>query len=135
MTLVIDASVALKWVLDEAGSDIARTLLAESLTAPAFWQAEAANAIWKRARRGELSPAEASNGLAILTASVVVSIPIEIDLEKALSIAMEIDHPIYDCLYLAAAERLSTQLVTADARFINRVRATPYAPRVRALVA
>ncbi len=48
---------------------------------------------------------------------------------------MEIDHPIYDCLYLAAAERLSTQLVTADARFINRVRATPYAPRVRALVA
>jgi predicted nucleic acid-binding protein len=135
LTLVIDASVALKWVLDEAGSDIARTLLAESLTAPAFWQAEAANAIWKRARRGELSPAEASNGLAILTASVVVSIPIEIDLEKALSIAMEIDHPIYDCLYLAAAERLSTQLVTADARFINRVRATPYAPRVRALVA
>ncbi len=135
MTLVIDASVALKWVLDEAGSDIARTLLAESLTAPALWQAEAANAIWKRARRGELSPAEASNGLAILTASVVVSIPIEIDLEKALSIAMEIDHPIYDCLYLAAAERLSTQLVTADARFINRVRATPYAPRVRALVA
>jgi predicted nucleic acid-binding protein len=135
LTLVIDASVALKWVLDEAGSDIARTLLAESLTAPALWQAEAANAIWKRARRGELSPAEASNGLAILTASVVVSIPIEIDLEKALSIAMEIDHPIYDCLYLAAAERLSTQLVTADARFINRVRATPYAPRVRALVA
>jgi predicted nucleic acid-binding protein len=123
LTLVIDASVALKWVLDEAGSDIARTLLAESLTAPALWQAEAANAIWKRARRGELSPAEASNGLAILTASVVVSIPIEID------------HPIYDCLYLAAAERLSTQLVTADARFINRVRATPYARRVRALLA
>jgi predicted nucleic acid-binding protein len=121
--------------LDEAGSDIARTLLAESLTAPAFWQAEAANAIWKRARRGELSLAQASNGLAILTASVVVSTPIEIDLEKALSIAMEIDHPIYDCLYLAAAERLSTQLVTADARFINRVGATPYAPRVRALVA
>ena len=43
MTIVIDASVALKWVLEEAGLDAADALLDQDLIAPSLWLVEAAN--------------------------------------------------------------------------------------------
>ncbi len=57
MSVVIDASVALKWVLGETDSDAADALFDrdEDLIAPALWLAEAANALWRRARTGEVS--------------------------------------------------------------------------------
>jgi predicted nucleic acid-binding protein len=44
--------------------------------------------------------------------------------------ALEIDHPVYDCFYLALAELESTQLVTADARLVAKTRGTRRAQQV-----
>jgi predicted nucleic acid-binding protein len=57
--IVIDASVALKWVLAEVNTDAADALLAEELIAPSLWLIEAANAMWRRSRRGEFDLVEA----------------------------------------------------------------------------
>lgn len=59
MIVVIDASIALKWVLDEADAQAADALLDEELIAPALWLVEAANALWRRVTRGKLTAEEA----------------------------------------------------------------------------
>ncbi|MBV9552234.1 MAG: type II toxin-antitoxin system VapC family toxin [Alphaproteobacteria bacterium] len=53
--IVVDASVALKWVLDEPGSEAAGELRSETIIAPDFWIIEAANALWRSAKVGQLS--------------------------------------------------------------------------------
>ncbi len=132
MTLVIDASVALKWVLDEPGSEAAEALLDEALVAPSLWLIEAANALWRRRLRGEITRDGAQDRLAALFDAPVTSLAIEDDLVAALAIAVEIRHPVYDCLYLAAGLRHDAQVVTADGRFLSAT-AAAYPERVRLL--
>ena len=133
MTVVVDASVAAKWVLPEDGEDAAKALLSEDLTAPGLWLLEAGNAIWKRVQRCEFPPSEGDDLLAILAAAPVRTTPVERDLAAALSLATTLKHPIYDCLYLAAAIREAAVVVTDDARFARAVAGTGYAGRVRRL--
>ena len=59
MSVVVDASVALKWVLDEPGKDPAYALLDLDLIAPSLWLLEAANALWRITKRGEITSREA----------------------------------------------------------------------------
>jgi predicted nucleic acid-binding protein len=117
VTIVVDASVALKWVLDEDDSQAAAALREEELIAPALWLLEAANALWRRARTGELTNGEAAERLAELSNAPVATVGIEPYLASALDLASAIGHPVYDCLYLAVAIHHKTQLVTADRRF------------------
>lgn len=117
MSIVIDASVALKWVLDEPGKEAADALLDEELIAPALWLLEAANALWKRAQRGEITAEGAKERLAELYNAPVTTTAIEDDLSAAAELANALGHPVYDCLYLAAAIRENTYVVTADRRF------------------
>jgi len=117
MIVVVDASVALKWVFDEPDSEAAVALRNDELIAPALWLAEAANALWRRAQRGEITAEEAGKWFSDLRKAPVASLPIEPHLEQALKLAIEIGHPIYDCLYLALALRHQTHVVTADRRF------------------
>ena len=101
MSVVIDASVALKWVLDEPGQEAADALLDEELVAPSLMLIEAANALWRRSRRGEISGEEARERLAELQGAPVTIVPIEHDLLAAADLANTLGHPVYDCLYLA----------------------------------
>lgn len=117
MTIVIDASVAVQWVLPENGSAFAATLRSEHLIAPALWLVEAANAIWKRQQRGEMSADQAEARLAELAAAPVTSLPAEPYIATALHLGAALRHPVYDCLYLAVAMRHETHVVTADRRF------------------
>ena len=117
MTIVVDASIALKWVLPEQGSEAAEALLDKDLAAPSLWLLEAGNALWRRARREELTPAQAASRLAELEKAPVATVPLEQDLPEALRMALQLNHPVYDCLYLALAKRLGTYVVTADTRF------------------
>ena len=60
MTAVIDASVAIKWVVPEAGTEEAVELLGRGgLVAPDLLFAECANILWKKVRNGELQKSEA----------------------------------------------------------------------------
>ena len=133
MSVVIDASVALKWVLDEPGSEAAVTLRDQELVAPALWLAEAVNALWRRARIGEITDDEAASRFSELMNAPVASIAIEPHLEAALKLATEIGHPVYDCIYLALALHRRTHVVTADRRFASAASTPARAGSVRLL--
>lgn len=117
MTIVVDASIALKWVLEEPGSDAAEELLEKDLAAPSLWLLEVGNALWRRTVRGELTQAEAVERLTELTKAPVANVPLEQDLSEAMRLALQLNHPVYDCLYLALAKRLGTYVITANTRF------------------
>ena len=52
---------------------------------------------------------------------------------RALRLAVDLEHPIYDCIYLALAEQVGDELLTADRRFLAAVASTDHASRVREL--
>ena len=125
MSVVIDASVALKWVLDEPGKEAADALLEAELIAPSLWLLEAANALWRRTQRGEINDEEAKERLTELYNAPVTTTTIENDLLAAADLANVLGHPVYDCLYLAMAIRENTYVVTADSRFHAAVDRSP----------
>jgi predicted nucleic acid-binding protein len=125
VSVVIDASVALKWVLDEPGKEAADALLEEELIAPSLWLLEAANALWRRTQRGEIIGAEAKERLTELYNAPVTTIAIEDDLPAAAELADALGHPVAGCLYLALAIRENTYVVTADSRFRAAVDTSP----------
>ncbi len=124
MTIVVDASVAAKWILPEAGSSAAAALRQQDseLIAPSLLAAEIGNAIWKAARRGNVSTSEALTGIEAALIWFETLIPIEELRVRALAFAIELGHPIYDCFYLALAERENAPLVTADEAMIAAAR-------------
>ena len=118
MTLVVDASVAAKWVLPEAGSVEAAALRTQDadLIAPSLIVAEIGNALWKSAMRGDVAGAEVAHMLDIAAAHYARLIPLADIANAAVKLAVDLEHPIYDCFYLALADRERAELITADAR-------------------
>lgn len=135
MTIVVDASVALKWLLPEPDSVAAERVVSagDALIAPTLLVAETCSAVWKRLRRGEVTTEHADLVVARLPQLLDRLIADALLALAALRIAREIDHPVYDCFYLALAERENAPLVTADRRLVERVTGTPWAGRVVAL--
>ena len=124
MTLVVDASVAVKWVLPEAGSDQAAALRTEEpdVIAPSLVVAEIGNALWKSALRKDIGRSQALDGLRIATAHFSRLIGIEDLAADAMAFAVDGRHPIYDCFYLALARRENAALITADEDMIAAAR-------------
>jgi predicted nucleic acid-binding protein len=119
--LVVDASVAAQWVLPEARSGAANALrqTGEPLIAPDLAYAEIGNAIWKRAVQRELTAAEATEALSAAVGVYTSLIPMAELAARATEIAIAIKHPIYDCFYLALAERENAPLISADKRLLS----------------
>ena len=132
MSVVIDASIGLKWVFEEAGTEAALALRGEPLIAPALWLAEVANGLWRHVRLGEITAQEAASRMSELAAAPVASFAIEPHVPRALELAMELNHPVYDCIYLALALHHDTHVVTDDRRFAAA--ASGLRDRVRLLV-
>jgi predicted nucleic acid-binding protein len=118
---VIDATIAVKWVVPEPGQERALALRRLDLAAPELLVPECANMIWKKHRRGELSDEEARTALSVLGQATVRLFPMFTDLRAATELAIALGHPAYDCFYLALAERTRRILVTADKRLIGVV--------------
>jgi predicted nucleic acid-binding protein len=131
--LVIDASVAIKWVIEEHGTREALTLHRHRLFAPDLLMAECANVLWKKARRKELSADEARLAAGLLQRADVELLPMRPLLESATALAIALDHPAYDCIYLALAGSLSCDLVTADQRLSAKALPAGYKSKVLAL--
>lgn len=117
MAVVVDASVIAKWVLREADSAAALAVRTETLIAPSPWSAEVANVLWRRVMQRQLEPDEANQMLADLQGAAVSEVPTGPLAAGALRLAVNLNHPIYDCLYLALAIREGSHVVTADRRF------------------
>ena len=118
MTIVVDASVAIKWVIEEEGSDAARALIAQHvLTAPDFLAIECANVFWAIARGGRLSGEMARGALNAILATPIKLRPTSDYGPAAQAIAFDLDQTAYDSLYLAVAIAERATLVTADKKF------------------
>jgi len=117
---VLDASVAVRWVVPERGSDEAAALLGQSLTwlAPRLLVTEVASALRRKVGGGEISPAIASHALGTIVDAIddgVVRLADDEDIvAAALTLAITLDRKLPDCLYLALAEREGASLATAD---------------------
>lgn len=132
--MIVDASVAFKWLVDEEYSRDARAWLSRaSMAAPPLLLVELGNALWKRVRRGELRDVDGATRLLARVADLVAVEHDEAVAQRALVLAVELDHPIYDCVYLAMAEWRNQPLLTADKRFVDRVAGTGYAARVEVI--
>jgi predicted nucleic acid-binding protein len=135
MTIVVDASVALKWYIEEEDSAAALALLAsgERLIAPDLLVAELCNGAWRLIRRGELRSEQLAiiaSGVAAAFATLYGSARLA---PRAAAIALELDHPVYDCFYLALSEAQDASLVSADRRLIAKVEGGSFAPRTKCL--
>ena len=135
MTIVVDASVAIKWYLAEEDWETARGILAgaDQITAPELVVVEVSNAAWKAYRRGLI----AAEQQALIAADVVQVFdrlePLSHLSVRASAIAREIDYPVYDCFYLALSEAKDASLVTSDERLLAKTNDTAFAARTTSL--
>lgn len=130
--LVLDASVAVKWVLSDTLEPLSREadhLLRQygagqiDLLVPDVFWSEVANALWKSARRGKISAQTAREALEMMLAHDLPTIPARKVLRRATSIALQFDRAVYDSIYIAVAEARRTQMITADERLANAMAA------------
>jgi predicted nucleic acid-binding protein len=135
MTKIVDASVALKWVLEEDGSEAAQSIvLEEMLAAPDLLFVECANVLCVKVRRGVISRDDAVAALRAIESAPVRSIPSRAHTAAAQALAFELEQTAYDCLYLAVAIAERAVLTTADEAFFRAVEAHPvYGPWIERL--
>jgi predicted nucleic acid-binding protein len=130
--LVVDASVAVKWVLPEVHSDAALRLLnaQHNLIAPDLLYPEVGNVLWKRVRRAEITPDEAVAALDVLLATSLQVYPSRPLMPATLRLALQAGRTAYDCLYLALAIGMQCRMVTADQVLLNALALGPLAAHV-----
>jgi len=129
VTFVVDASVGLKWVLQEADSPLAERLAGSdaNLLVPDFWLNEACNVLWLQVRRKLFTSAEAREALALLRAQVEPTPTAELNLHDiALEIGLTVNHSTYDTLYVAFALAMGAEkVIVADGPFVTAMRRHP----------
>ena len=126
---VVDASIVVKWLVEEAHSAEAADILhsGSALIAPSLVFAEAANALWAMYRRGDIAADDLAETVKTLQAAPIL-LPASMQqlAAAAARLAADLDHPVYDCFYLALGVQTQYPVVTADARFLGKVRGHPY---------
>jgi predicted nucleic acid-binding protein len=125
-TFVVDASIAVKWVVEEQGTPQALALRKSArLIAPDLLVAECANILWKKAQRGELTSEEADLAARLLERADIELMPMRGLLRAATRIAIALSHPAYDCVYLALAMVNGARYATADDSLIRKLAQQP----------
>ena len=120
MRTVVDTSVVAKWYFDEPGCADADRLLAEAmagerdLLAPDLQAAEFASVLLKKIRRGSCDRESAEAILDLWANGRPEFVPSVELVGLSLALAVEHDHSVYGCLYLAAAIEWEASFVTAD---------------------
>lgn len=119
---VLDASVAVRWIVPEEGSEEAEALLRQPIgwLAPRLLLTETAGALRRKVIGGQLRPEQAPEALDVLMGAVADG-TIRLAAEEqfiaaALMLALTLQHKLPDCVYLALAERTGAGLATADRR-------------------
>lgn len=132
--MIVDASVAFKWIVTEDDSELAIAWIGrEELKAPHLIHAEVGNALSKRIRRGQFTSAEGASERLSRLSQIIVTIDETPYMARALEIAVALDHSFYDCVYAAMAEANSEALLTADAVFATKIERAGLAVKVQTL--
>lgn len=140
LPVVVDASVAIKWVIAEEFSDKADALYEAAASsnrpifAPPHFGSEVVNALYQRTRRGEeekrISESRAEQAVAkFLSLGVELLSPSDLYHEAFVLARAHRYSSIYDALYVVLSQMLSTDLWTADLALLRRV--APTSPLVR----
>ncbi|MFY8095984.1 MAG: type II toxin-antitoxin system VapC family toxin [Niveispirillum sp.] len=122
MTIVIDASVAVKWLISEDNSTAASPLRGFPLIAPDLLLVEVASILWKKVRLGEVPASITQAALPVLEEIGISLVTNKALVGRALELACDLNHSPYDMFYVALAIDRDIPLITADRRLVNRVR-------------
>ena len=124
---VIDASVAVKWFIPDATIetevDRALQLLASAqrdearFLQPPHWVSEVAAILVRLAPKTVGSSVEALMALAFVKTANDVG-----HYQRAISLAMKLDHHLFDTLYHAIALEEKATLITADRKYYDKAR-------------
>jgi predicted nucleic acid-binding protein len=128
--IVVDASLAAKWIIVEPNSAAALAFLeecTEPFVAPDLIAIEVASAIVRRANMdkalGETMRQAAIRWASLLDAqAITLRRPNSGDILEAASLAIDLGHPLKDCIYLALAMEMGCELITCDARFAEKAK-------------
>jgi predicted nucleic acid-binding protein len=129
MRYVLDSNVGIKWLLVEDQSDKARAVRDDfirgvhELLAPDVFLIEASHAFTRAQRQGRITHSEARLFIGDLLTTLPQLSPYPPLLPRAVAISLQQRHNVYDCLYVALAEREGCELLTADDRMIGNLRA------------
>lgn len=132
ISYVLDASVVVKWFIPEEHSESALKLKAKEsrFYAPSFLTLEIGNVLAKKRRRNELAPAEVEGIWQAFRQAPIRRHADETLVLAAFDLAQQTQTALYDNLYLALGIELDIPFVTADRKFYQAIRATPYRRRV-----
>ena len=128
MNYVVDSSVAVKWFVREALHEQALELLDPEirLTAPDLVICELTNILWKKCIRKEITALQGETIAQGITSYFVRLYPAAELHERALEIGLALGHPVYDCFFLACAEKSGSLLITDDRRLIDAVKGSDF---------
>ncbi len=132
ISLVLDASVAVKWAFPGANEPLTAEALrlverykdgeVDFIVPDVFW-AEMGNVLWRGVRRGSWSRIDVENCISDFAARDFTTVSSLMLLPEALQIAFVYDRNIYDCLYAALAVQARAELITGDERLANALAA------------
>ena len=124
--IVLDASVALKWVLpDEEGGDAAWELAVRhargtgTIAVPDLMFYEAANVLAMTPRLSRQSSWDAWHDLSMMRLDVYA--PTAQEMHRAMEISRTCRVSVYDAYYAALAEALDCKMVTADLKLARKL--------------
>ncbi len=128
-TVVVDTSVALKWVLTESDSEQAISLVDVwrknniEVIAPSLLIYEASNTLYQNVRTGKITLDTANRGLDIILKVVLLEfLPSTALSTQAMEIASRFElSASYDAHFLALARQKNCELWTADTRMWKAV--------------
>jgi predicted nucleic acid-binding protein len=130
MKYVIDTSVYIKTYVLEPESGTAIRLRDDyhrgvyDLIAPDLFPTEMGNVLVILERSGKIKQGDADRFFAHFLSEVPPLFPAVPLLPRALEVAKQFRQTVYDCLYVALAEREGRELVTADGKLVNAVQPT-----------
>ena len=132
ISLVVDASVAVKWCIHADTEPLAREawdLLAAyrsgevQFVVPDLFWLELANALWKAVRSQKTNLQSAERSLHLVAELEIPTMPTFDLVLRSLQLATGNSRTVYDSVYLALALRANADLITADERLANALAA------------